>query len=169
MRDSCLTNTSNKMSCRYIKTNDMKTMKTIFTVLLFLSASFMNGQESKTITKEDKKKYYQKRAKEDAEFEQQFKVKSKSEEKKFWKEQKNYEKELKRKDKVAYEAYMEGKRDAYAEHRTHCDSHCHHGYYYEYHARFYFSGHYEYESRRYRRSSGTSIRIGTPSVRLRIF
>lgn len=147
----------------------MKTMKSILTVIIFLSASFAFSQESIKTTKEDKKNYYQKRAKEDAKFEQQAQGKSKSEEKKFWKEQKSYEKDLKRRDEIAYEAYMKGKRDAYSEHREHCDSHCHHGYYYSFHASYYYGGHYEYERRNYRRSSGTSISIGTPSLGISIF
>ncbi|WP_232459785.1 MULTISPECIES: hypothetical protein [unclassified Winogradskyella] len=40
------------------------------------------------------------------------KQKQKKEEKKFWKDQKEYEKDLKRRDREAYEAYMQGKTDA---------------------------------------------------------
>lgn len=148
----------------------MKTIKLIATITAFFTFGLLNAQEQKEESSENKElsktAYYQKRAKEDAKFEQQYEAKSKKEEKKFWKEQKAYEQELKKKDKEAYEAYMQGKRDAYAEHHNHCDSHCHHGYYYNNHTRYYYS--YEYRSQpRYR--TRTSVRVGVPRVRIGLF
>ena len=57
------------------------------------------------------------------------KQKQKKEEKKFWKDQKEYEKDLKRRDREAYEAYMQGKTDAQEEHYSHCSDHCHHSHF----------------------------------------
>jgi len=146
----------------------MKTLKLIFTVVIFLSASFIFSQEAKEPSGKEKNDYYQKRAKEDAKFEQNFKG-EKSEERKFCRAQKAYEKDLEQKDEIAYNAYMQGKKDAYSEHHEHCTNHCNHGYYYQSHARFYYYGSYRYERRPNRRSSGTSIRVRTPSIRLGVF
>ena len=115
----------------------------------------------------DKKSYYEKRALEDAQYEQQFTAKTKAEEKAFWKAQKTYEKDLKRKDKKAYKAYLKGKEDAYAEHYQHCDHHCHHSDHYYSHASFYY---YRYDTN-YRRQPqpstiNTQIRVNTPGVSL---
>lgn len=151
----------------------MKTIKLIFTVIILLSGSFIFSQEKEEVSKEDVKSYYQKRAKEDAKFEQELNAKSKSEDKKFWKEQKQYEKELKKRDEVAHKAYMKGKRDAYANHASHCDNHCNHGYYYQYHANYYYHSNYRYErgyERGYhRRPKRTSVTLRTPSIGLSIF
>ena len=147
----------------------MKTIKIIFTVIIFLSGSFIFSQEKEKVSKEDLKSYYQKRAKEDAKFEQNFKASSKSEEKKFWKGQKHYEKDLKEKDRIAYEAYMKGKKDAYAQHYVYCSDHCHHSRYYHSHVNFYYDSSYNYERRSNRRSTNTRIRFRTPKVSLGIF
>ena len=156
----------------------MKTLKLIFTVVLFLSTSFVFSQETqersekqsleKVSSEKEKRSYYKNRAKEDAKFEQEFKGK-KSEERKFWRSQKSYEKELEERDEIAYEAYMQGKKDAYKEHHNNCTGHCSHGHYYHSHASFYYYGSYRSERKPYRRSSGTTVRIGTPSIRLGIF
>ena len=142
----------------------MKTIKIVLSVIAFSFFGIVNSQEKKV--EESKSSYYQKRAKEDAKFEQKFTAKTKKEERKFWKEQKEYEKELKRKDKEAYDAYMQGKKDAYAEHHNHCDHHCIHGRYYHHHATFYYR--YEYRREPRYRSSST-IRVGLPSVRIGLF
>ena len=146
----------------------MNTIKIGLSVITFLLFGVLNAQEKKEeVSKETKTSYYKKRAKEDAKFEQKYKATSKKDEKKFWKEQKEYEKDLKKKDKLAYEAYMQGKRDAYAEHKTNCNHHCDHGHYYHSHASFYY--HYEYRSKpRYRRNR-TTVRLGVPSVRIGLF
>ena len=147
----------------------MKVIKSIFTIILFFSATFIFAQDSEKKSKADIKRYYQQRAKEDAKFEQDFKGISKADENKFWKEQKEYEKELKKRDRVAYKAYLQGKKDAYSEHYEHCNNHCEHSTHYQYHANFYYYGYYNNERRPYRRTSHTSIKIGTPSVRLGLF
>jgi uncharacterized protein YxeA len=147
----------------------MKTIKSILTAIIFISGTFIFSQETEKTPKEDVKSYYQKRANEDAKFEQNFKGTSKSEEQKFWKEQKHYEEDLKEKDRIAYEAYMNGKRDAYKEHQDHCNNHCHHSRYYHSHVDFYYQVFYNQERRSYRRSTGTRLQIRTPSVSLGIF
>lgn len=148
----------------------MKSIKTIL-FTLFISFTFIiQAQETVAETKKetaiDKNSYYQKRAAEDAEFEQQFKAESKTEEEAFWKDQKQYEKDLKKRDRKAYRAYMKEKKNAYASHYEHCDHHCHHSDYYYHHATFYY---YRYE--RHPRRSGTintNINVRTPRVRLGI-
>ena len=149
----------------------MKLLKTA-TLVLILSLSFVlqaQEPEASNDTKIDKKSYYQKRAAEDAKYEQQFKAETKAEEEAFWEEQKEYERDLKRKDRIAYKAYMQGKKDAYAEHYEHCDAHCHHGYHYYHHASFYY---YRYDDYYYNRYSGrgtsvnTRVRLNTPRVRV---
>tara|TARA_R110002049_G_scaffold295535_4_gene482968 strand:+ start:2636 stop:3067 length:432 start_codon:yes stop_codon:yes gene_type:complete len=132
------------------------------TVLISLSFT-VTGQEKET-NEEKKLSYYEKRAKEDAEFEQS-KMAEVESEAEFWEDQKAYEKKLKKKDKKAYKAYMKGKRDAYAEHAEHCSSHCHHSEYYHHHTTFYYS-YNQYRSRP--RSSGVYTRVGVrvPSVRI---
>ena len=146
----------------------MKLLKTAIVIFFISISPILNAQEDAkdADTGIDKKSYYQKRAEEDAKYEQQFKAETEAEEKAFWKEQKAYEKELKRKDRVAHRAYMKGKRDAYAEHYQHCDAHCHHGHYYYNHASFYY---YRYDSYYYRaprnsNSINTNIRVSTPRV-----
>lgn len=139
--------------------------------LLFSFSGHTQEHEVATETKMDKKTYYQKRAEEDAKFEQQFTAETKAEEEQFWKEQKAYEKKLKKKDKQAYKAYMKGKRDAYAEHYEHCSHHCHHGDHYYNHASFYYyryDRHY-YHRPQYRSGINTRVSIGTPSIKLGAF
>lgn len=152
----------------------MKSFKTtVFIIALSLSfVAQAQETDASTETKTDKKTYYQKRAAEDAKFEQEFKAETKTEEEQFWKDQKAYEKDLKKRDRKAYKAYMQGKKDAYAEHYEHCNHHCHHSDHYYHHATFYY---YRYDNGYYynrypRRSSvNTRVSIGTPNVRLGIF
>lgn len=152
----------------------MKSAKTLIAVITISFSCILNAQDSKVETQNsiDKKSYYQKRAEEDAKFEQQFSAKTKAEEETFWNEQKNYENELKQNDKKAYKAYMKGKRDAYASHYNECNHHCHHNDYYYHHASFY---HYRYNEDYYRRypsnrsTISTNVRVQTPSVRLGLF
>jgi hypothetical protein len=144
----------------------MKLLKTsIFILTIGLSFS-INAQDSDF---EDKKSYYEKRALEDAKYEQEFNAVNENEEEAFWEEQKDYEKDLKKRDRKAYRAYIKGKRDAYAEHYDHCDSHCHHGHHYYHHASFYYYRYDGYYYNRYpsRRSTISSrFRLNTPNVSL---
>tara|TARA_R110000868_G_scaffold88088_4_gene245776 strand:+ start:14951 stop:15457 length:507 start_codon:yes stop_codon:yes gene_type:complete len=157
-----------------IKTKVMKLFKTL-TFIIALSFSLVAQAQKSEVSNEttiDKKTYYQKRAVEDAKYEQQFSTKTKAEEETFWKEQKNYENDLKRKDRKAYKAYMKGKKDAYASHYEHCDNHCHHSDYYYHNASFYYYGYDRYYYGRYpQRSSGiqTNIRVSSPNVSLGLF
>jgi len=130
--------------------------------LLSFSGTLLAQEE-----KEDKLTYYEQRAAEDAKYEQSLAVQNEEDEEDFWQDQKQYEKDLKRRDRKAYKAYMKGKRDAYAEHEVHCNSHCHHSDRYYYHTTFYYS----YQRNYYPRQStfGTSIGIKAPSVRVGIF
>lgn len=150
----------------------MKRVKNILTLIILCFSYVMVAQETEVSedTKPDKTTYYQNRAEEDAKFEQQFTAENKNEEKAFWKEQKRYEKDLKKRDRVAYNAYMKGKRDAYREHYAHCDHHCHHSHYYYSHASFYYDGYY-YRYERYPRynSVNARVRVATPSVGLSLF
>jgi hypothetical protein len=151
----------------------MKTIK-IAIACIVLGFSSVKGAQEAAISKEpkeDKMSYYQKRALEDAKYEQQYQADTKVEDEDFWEEQKAYEKELKSNDRKAYKAYMQGKRDAYQEHYSHCNNHCHHSDYYYHHATFYYYGYnrYYYERRPSSIGISTSTRIGTPSVRLGLF
>ena len=145
------------------------------TMVMIITVSSVQAQKNETRptteNSKDKMTYYQKRAKEDAVYEQRFEAASEEENEAFWDEQESYEKDLKKRDRKAYRAYMKGKRDAYQEHYEHCDSHCHHDAHYYHHASFYYYGyrnHYYYD--RYPRGSSihTRVRIGAPSVRLGI-
>ena len=147
----------------------MKTIKKLVTIMLFSMAAVGFAQEDQKNLQVDKEDYYTKRAKEDAKFEQSFNAQSKSDEKKFWKEQKAYEKELKSRDKIAHEAYMQGKKDAYAAHNNHCNEHCNHGYYYKHHVHYYYHNDYEYRRRSNRSATGTRIRVRAPSISLGLF
>lgn len=144
----------------------------IFIVTIGLSFT-LNAQETEHAdnSKIDKKSYYQKRAIEDAKFEQQFSAETKAEEEAFWEEQKAYEKNLKREDRKAYRAYMKGKKDAYASHYGHCNHHCHHSDFYYHHASFYYYGYNGYRYKRYSRRStiNAGVRVNTPSVSLGLF
>lgn len=150
----------------------MKSLKkTLAFVALCFSITLM-AQESEVTseTSLDKTSYYKNRAIEDAKFEQEFKAQTADEEKAFWKEKKAYEKELKKKDREAYEAYVQGKRDAYKEHYSHCNDHCHHGeHYYTYATVYYQPYHHHYV--RYRRypAARTHVRVVTPRVRVGLF
>jgi len=149
-------------------------MKSIVFIIALNFAFTMNAQgpEKTNDTLIDKASYYEKRAEEDAKFEQQFSAKSKVEEETFWEDQKSYENNLKKEDKKAYRAYMKGKKDAYANHYEHCNHQCHHSDYYYHHASFYYYRYDGYYYERYPRSRSTirtNVRISTPSVRLGIF
>lgn len=149
----------------------MKTIKTLGFIILLSVSILTHGQESENPDKKaiDKESYYQKRALEDAQYEQQFTAETKGEEETFWKDQKSYENDLKQKDRKAYRAYMKGKKDAYESHYNHCDSHCHHTDNYYHHAFFYYyrsdDGYY-YERYPRRNTISVGTRVSTPSVRL---
>jgi hypothetical protein len=123
-------------------------------------------EQSQSNTNEDKQSYYEKRAYEDAKFEQQLKLENEDEEAKFWNDQEQYEKDLKKRDRKAYRAYLRGKRDAYAEHYGHCDHSCYHSDYYYHHASFYYYNYHYYERYPNRTTMRTNIRVGVPSVRI---
>jgi hypothetical protein len=163
----------------------MKTIKTILAILFFGALANLNAQEAKVSeeteakvshetevnTKQEKVSYYEQRGAEDAKHELQFKAESKRGEESFWKEQEQYERDLKEDNRRAYRAYMQGKKDAYAEHHYDCDGHHYHSDSFYQHAGFYY---YEYDRRNYERSprrSSSDIQIGvsTPSVRLGLF
>lgn len=155
----------------------MKAIKTILTIVLFGAIATVNAQETKVkseakiSTNQEKLSYYEQRGAEDASYELKFKAKSKSDEESFWQEQEQYEKELKKDNRRAYRVYMQGKKDAYAEHHHHCDDHCYHSDSFYHHAGFYY---YEYDQRNYQRSpSRTSVKtqvgLRVPSVRLGVF
>ena len=149
----------------------MKSFKKLILVI-FIGTSFTFYSQETKVTNEttaDKKSYYQKRALEDAKYEQQFTAEVKADEEAFWQDQKTYEDNLKRKDRKAYGAYMKSKKDAYANHYYHCNSHCHHSDYYYHHASFYYHGYYDYYYERYprrRNTINTDVRVNTPSVRV---
>jgi hypothetical protein len=147
----------------------MKATKAILAITLLFASAISYGQNQEKDSIIGKEDYYKERAKEDAQFEQEFNSKSKSEDKSFWKDQRAYEKELKKKDKIAHKAYMQGKKDAYAEHNNHCDAHCNHGAYYKFHVSYYYHHDQSYERRSYRRSNAARIVVKMPSIRLGMF
>ncbi len=153
----------------------MRSLKTIVFIMMVHFSFTTNAQDGEipNETTEDKKKsYYQKRAEEDAKYEQQLSSETKADEATFWEEQKNYEKDLKRKDKKAYKAYINSKKAAYATHYEHCNHHCHHSENYYHHASFYYYRYDGYYYRSYPRSRSTistNVRVPTPSVRLGLF
>ena len=160
-----------------LRSNIMKLNKIypLIVLLIFSFASF--GQEDNSKTKKediDIATYYEQRAKQDAEFEQNFRAESKAEERKFWKQQKRYERELRRRDREAYHAYMQGKHDAYMEHHANCHANCYHGYYYRDHAHYYMYGYYgnHFYYHRYPRNRSTirtNVRVNSPRIRLGVF
>jgi hypothetical protein len=139
-----------------------------FLSLAILLFSFVGSVAQEVESAEGEKlTYYEQRAREDAQFEQSRELAEEDEEE-FWESQKDYEGQLKKRDKKAYKAYMKGKRDAYAEHREHCNDHCHHSDHYHSHASFYY---YRNEPYRYNGYSGrttinTGVGISAPSVRI---
>ena len=147
-----------------------KSLVFIFTIGLSFTLHAQEHENSEH-SKIDKTSYYQKRAIEDAKFEQQFSAESKVEEESFWEDQKAYEKNLKEEDRKAYKAYMKGKKDAYASHYGHCNHHCHHSDYYYHHASFYYYRYDRYYNERYPRRNTVHTRIGvnTPKVSLGLF
>ena len=151
----------------------MKLIKALGFILVIGVSFITNAQESKNSDQKiiDKKSYYQKRASEDAQYEQQFKAETKAEEDTFWKEQKDYESNLKQEDRKAYKAYMQGKKDAYASHYEHCNHHCHHSDNYYHHASFYYYKYDGYYYERYprRNTISTRVQVRTPSVSLGLF
>lgn len=155
-------------------------MKKIKALVIIMAGGLIinvNAQESKSVddlkkqSEPDTATYYEQRAYEDAKYEQEFNAKNEREDKSFWKEQKKYEKQLKKNNKIAYRAYIQGKKDAYAEHHQHCN-HNHHSDYFYTNTQFYY---YEYENRRnydnrpYRPVISTPVRVSTPRIRLGIF
>jgi basic membrane lipoprotein Med (substrate-binding protein (PBP1-ABC) superfamily) len=144
----------------------MKRLQFLSLAVLLFTATGTIAQELES-TEQEKISYYEQRAKEDAQFEQSQEL-AEQEEEEFWESQKEYESRLKKRNKRAYRAYMKGKKDAYAEHRGHCDTHCHHSEQYHAHASFYYYNNDPYRYRNYNR--GTTIRTGigvrAPSVRI---
>lgn len=127
-------------------------------IFTFLPITMLQAQET---SQEDPETYYERRAREDAAYELALKEDAEDEEE-FWTSQQEYEQALKKTDKKAYKAYMKGKRDAYREHASHCNAHCHHGPRFEYRATYYYSNY-----PRSRQSSPTmSVRVRTPKVRI---
>lgn len=152
----------------------MKLFKTLTFIVALGFSLIIQAQESEISNEKiiDKESYYQKRAKEDAKYEQQLTSENKEvEEETFWKEQKNYESNLKRKDRIAYNAYIKGKKEAYASHYEHCNSHCHHSDHYYDHASFYYYRYDGYYYERYpsRSTIGTRVNVNMPNVRLGLF
>ena len=154
----------------------MKTIKAALILMIFSFVPNVNAQEARVNhdTKVETKhsvSYYQQRGLEDAQYEQKFEAKSKTEERTFWEEQKQYEKELKKNDRRAHRAYLQGKKEGYAAHHDHCDSHCHHSEYWYQHAGYYYYEYREprYENRSSRTTVNTQIGVSTPKVRLGIF
>lgn len=150
----------------------MKTIKLIMAFLFLGTAANVQAQQtavkSETNAPTAKMSYYEKRGAEDAQFELAFTAKTKAEEKAFWKEQKAYEKQLKVKNRKAYRAYIASKKEVYAEHYNHCDSHCHHDAgFYTYAGYYYYGYEHPYYQRSYSPSTvNTRINVGTPSLRL---
>ncbi len=138
-----------------------------FLPIVLMGSTNLIAQEA--ATEKEKRSYYEQRAREDAAYEQSLSLEE-EEASDFWEDQQRYEKELKKKDRMAYRAYMRGKKDAYAEHYRHCDHHCQHGRHYYYHATFYYQGyHQDYYYRPSRRSHiRTGVGVGIPSVRVGI-
>ncbi len=146
----------------------MKRLALSFLVLLMAGPVYLRAQESPD--GEEQQSYYERRAREDAAYEQSLALEDEAEAEDFWEDQEHYEKELKKRDKRAYKAYMKGKRDAYAEHYEHCGHHCHHDRHYYSHATFYYHGyhgHYYYR-RPYSTGIRTGVRVAAPSVRVGI-
>ena len=134
----------------------------VFTVGVKAQESDKNNVEAKS--------YYEQRAQQDAKYEQDFIADNVEKEESFWDDQKQYEKDLKKRDRKAYRAYMKGKRDAYAEHYSQCNTHCHHSDHYYSHATFYYNG---YNRNYYRSSNSTSVRTNvqwnTPRIGVSLF
>ncbi|MCQ0110422.1 hypothetical protein [Zhouia amylolytica] len=131
----------------------------VFIIIGFINFSAFGQEPDKE--NEDPLSYYEKRAREDAEYEQSLASQHVEDEELFWKDQKAYEKNLKKRDKKAYKAYMKGKEAAYKEHQDSCDSSCHHSHYYHHYTSFYY-----YEERRPYRSPyrNANIRLRMSSL-----
>jgi hypothetical protein len=151
----------------------MKTIQSLFLVLALSLITSIQAQATKVeyksqVAVKQNNSYYQQRAREDAQLEQEFKANSKKEERAFWKEQKEYEKNLKSQDRRAYRVYIEAKNDAYASHYHNCDGTCHHSDFYYQNAGYYYSAYRQprYSGTSTRATINTNIGISTPAVRL---
>ncbi|MCM4166407.1 hypothetical protein KCTC52924_03340 [Arenibacter antarcticus] len=133
--------------------------------LLFISVGAIAQAEK--ANKIENRSYYEQRAIEDAKYEQTQQL-DKDAEEDFWEDQKEYDRKLKKRDKKAYKAYLKGKRDAYSEHRQHCDSHCHHSQHYHSYASFYYynNAHYGNHRPHNRTTIRTGVGVRMPSVRI---
>ena len=139
----------------------------VFTTVQVEAQKVETGQEliaNTEVQNESKEAYYQRRAREDAKFEQQFEAQTEAEEEEFWENQQAYEKKLKKTDLNAYRAYMRGKRDAYREHHKVCDAHCHHSTHYQDHVRFYYYREYRRAPTPARTRISAGIRVNTPRI-----
>ncbi len=113
---------------------------------------------------ESKEAYYNRRAQEDAAFEQQYVARSEADAELFWENQEDYEKNLKKTDRKAYRAYMKGKRDAYRDHQEVCDAHCRHDHHYHDHVAVYYYNEYRPAPRPTSTRISTGVRIGVPRI-----
>ena len=154
----------------------MKTIQALFllsTLSIFCDAEAQTTKVNSTNQVEIKQNssYYQQRAREDAQHEQEFKASTKKEERTFWKEQKEYEKNLKSENRVAYKVYIEAKNDAYAKHYHNCNNDCYHSDYYYQNAAYYYYGYREprYNNTGTRATINTNVGVSTPQVKLGLF
>ena len=154
----------------------MKTIQALFLLSALSLYSNIEAQATKVnatsqVEIKQNSSYYQQRAREDAQHEQEFKAKSKKEERAFWKEQKEYEKNLKSENRRAYKVYIEAKNDAYATHYHSCNGDCYHSDYYYQNAGYYYYGYREprYHNTSSRTTINTNVGVSTPRVKLGLF
>ncbi|WP_411029649.1 hypothetical protein [Spongiimicrobium sp. 3-5] len=81
--------------------------------------------------------YFTELAKSDAALEHSMRHLNASDEMDYWVDQKNFEKAIKKQSYSGYATYLEGKRDAYLQHKQECNKHGSHSTYYFQMAAFY--------------------------------
>ncbi|MBR9853157.1 MAG: hypothetical protein GYB37_01070 [Algicola sp.] len=131
-------------------------LKVHITVILTLGlATIASAQESDA-------SFYEKQARKDAHQEQTIIFSSTEDEKDFWKDQIRYEEELKTKNLIAYQVYMNEKREAYSKHAHSCNNQCTHSDYFYEQASIYFA--YKNNKNFSKEAIGAIVQVASPRI-----
>ncbi|MAZ29165.1 MAG: hypothetical protein CL868_19075 [Cytophagaceae bacterium] len=116
----------------------MKSPAYLSLVFLLVSTHLALAQMKADMVIKDFANYRQK-AMADASKEQNITFKNESQENAFWRKQELYEQQLQERSRMAYETYLNAKREAYAAHIEFCSYKCNHGPAYYVHAHGYYT------------------------------
>ncbi|MFD2100550.1 hypothetical protein [Flagellimonas iocasae] len=143
----------------------MKQLGFLIPLLIFCFSDNTFAQHDQDGSGEEKRIFFGELAQRDAVHEQSLISYNKEDELDFWRDQERYEKDLQEHHHVAYNAYMEGKKEAYLDHAKLCGDKCTHSDSYFERAYFYYS----YEQPDIKNTVSTIMGVQIPSIGDNIF